>query len=192
MTVDSSYNTHRMPKLNPEDSVVVAGSYNRANLPYIRDAIGEVVMSGARLLAPVFSTVTDIDAPFIVFDTDNPQASPRALETAFMDTITRAGLLLIVNHNPQASGRVGLSAAAEMAWAAINGTPYTTTEAMRHNEPMSNSLYFSNDITENEAGALYRKAARNESDPSPLPPVDPDYSTLLRLHERLLSSLPDA
>ena len=180
-----------MIHLNPETGVVVAGSFSSENLPYVRETTKAVTLAGARVIAPVFESVNDPNAAFVVFDTDDKEASPRQLERAFMGKITIAGLLLVVSHNPRRSGRIGLSAAAEMAWAAINGIPFTTTEAMRHAEPMENSMYFSNDISEEEAGALYRKAARSELGPSPLPPADPDYDTLLNLCNRLLDSLPD-
>ena len=177
-----------MPLLSPGLEVVVAGSFSVENMPYIREAIGEVAFAGAQVIAPASTKTTNPDAPFIILETDDPALSPRELETIFMDKIATAGLLLIVNHNPRRLGRVGLSAAAEMACAAICGVPFTTTNAVHNGESLSSSLYFSNDVTTDESGVLYR-ISEQYGPVAPMSPDEPDYIVLANLRDRLLMSL---
>ena len=170
---------------NPQ--VVVAGSFSQENMPYVHEAIGAAILAGATVIAPEPAEISNPGQSFAILSTDDPNLSPRQLEMAFMDKIAHADLLLVTNHNPRRIGRVGLSAAAEMAWAAICGTEITTTEAMYGDASVNDSLYFSNDVTPEEAAALYR--ANMRQDMGPLPDTDPDYAILLHLRDRLLNSL---
>ncbi len=170
--------------------VVVAGSFKRENLPYLRATISRLVLDGARVVAPASVETDNPDRPFVLLATDDPGSSARQLETAFMDAITEADLLVVVNHNPRQLGRIGLSAACEMAWARICGVPFQTTAETIFNISRADSMFFADEVTPEEAEALHEASRHNIT--APLPQGDANYNILLNMRNRLIDSLPDS
>ena len=183
-----------------ELTIVVAGSFSEENLPYVQRAIGYAALAGIEVSAPLFGTVQNPGEAFAILDTDEPDVSPRDLELAFMGKIALADTLLVVNDNPTRRGRIGLSAAAEIAWATICGVPFAAT----NQEGSDDNLYFSGEVEPDERAALGRLEhmpydisqpglavwKQRKAVSKPMPVDHPDYPILLGLRNRLLESLP--
>ena len=193
-----------MNALTQEVTVIVAGSFGQENLPFIQQEVADAEQWGIRVVAPRFNTVRNPGDSFVVLDTDAADASPRQLEQSYMDKIAGADALVVVNH--RRVGRVGMSAAAEMAHAALTGVPLVTTHSTRITERDYPDTYFSDEVTPAEQDALYRVGSmvvnlawpapnlgywlKLKERTSPMPTDHPDYAILLGLRDRLLASLP--
>lgn len=185
-----------------EGSVVVAGSF--AYFGELNRHAGELAEGGFTVLAPEPANLVNPGGSFAYLDTDNPRLSPFELELGYMQRIIRADLLVVAN--PPA-GRIGLSAAAEMACAAIHGVPVVTTCT----PPLWDypDFWFSDEVRPEEQLALDKVPRgirfntyasplilRNYEHVRPVPShtedgqVNPDYTVLKGLYHRLLASLP--
>jgi len=188
---------------NETAKVVVSGSFSFKfqQFPYVLATALTAQRLGFEVVQPKIAHATPGPEGFIRLEGDDPAASPRDLEKAYLDAIEQADGLIISNHRH--TGRMGFSTTAEFAWAALCGTPrYITHLALPRSRPHPD-IWYSNDITPGEAAALDRvpykyfddrqaspavwKQAKAAS--SPMPETHEDYLTLRGLCARLLDSL---
>ncbi len=188
----------------PTLGIVVAGSFNSENLPFISNEAGQFALQGVRIDAPrPFRQATNPDGSFILLDTDEPGISPRDLELGYLKAIANTNALIVANS--RFCGKVGLSTAAEMAWARICGVSVAITHVPRiWNYP---DISFAGSYTTAERAALERlpyfqlpaasfryTAAELQNmvhRHEPLPEDHPDYPTLTDICRQLLESLSD-
>lgn len=134
-----------------ELSCVVSGSFRR-DLGGVRQTAELLEGAGIEVLAPRFTEARNPSDEFVFLDTDDPNMSPLELEQDYLRKISTADFHVTVNNNP--ASRLGLSAAAEFAHAALNGTVrYTTHNPKIHDYPL---LVFSDEVYPKEQSALDR------------------------------------
>ena len=137
---------------------MLSGSFGR-NLELVQWAGRQLAGQGVEVLAPVFDHAIDPEAAFIRLDTDDADKSPYQLQLDYYRTIRRADMHVVVNPG----GRVGLSAAAEMAFAAICGTarvaldePVQSRQLDRDYNRHHPEIWFTDDLSAAEQSALTR------------------------------------
>lgn len=97
-------------------AVVVSGSY-RKHLDFIGFTVDHLRQIGFRVLAPLSVVATNPGDEFVILQTDDRAKTPLQLEIAFLRNLRSADLLVVANLD----GYLGLSAAVECAYAALQG-----------------------------------------------------------------------
>lgn len=138
---------------------VVSGSFRR-DLGLIRWVTDRLERAGAEVIAPVFDFAVNPSEDFVRLNTDNPDKTPYALQLDYFRAIRSADVHVVANPR----GKVGLSAAAEMACAAMSSTVRLALDdgwrAMnqldREHTRQYPHIWFANEVTHDEQAVLSR------------------------------------
>jgi hypothetical protein len=103
--------------------LVVSGSF-RKHFEHVVGAVEKFKNAGFLVIAPSSLETVDGKADFVFLSGDDQDRPAHDLEMDYMRAIGRSSFLYVIN----VDGRVGHSAAAEMAYAGIKGIPVLTAE----------------------------------------------------------------
>jgi len=109
--------------------IVISGSFHR-HFSAIADARTRFEKMGVSVLSPKGRTLLNPVAEFPLLAEDD-SSEPRVLETRYLDAISEAAALYVVNPNQY----LGTSVAFEMGWAAARSKPIYTQAPLRELGP---------------------------------------------------------